>query len=613
MDRTCFAILFLGLALFSAERAPAADKAVDKDLPYSFVVVDIVPEDVGTAVDYCKSHGVAEMGILGEIVSELSAGEFSEFDLTQPVRFEMCVSSAGNAIQLVAFAGTKQTVTTLTSEDLSVVPDCNGLFRGPDEDEDSQSFFVRFDKDRCYLAVGEGDMTIDVADRLLTRLKREDKHNPRFQWSISSRPCEINPPMRKLWLKALTRSTSVQLQQRDDEDDLSYQLRSFWGKTRLAMMNTFAADCEFVEAGFAVDPDEEHGTMEFTIRARENSTLDRWMTKTGKASSPFAGMLQGEDRTGLALSFELGETQKESLKALTAAATDGLIQSDLPSNEADALSQMIDEQIKHGEFHAYVQFEGTDSSSPFSSLSGGISLKNSQAIVPVLNHVATMISRAEPSLQVGHAEDNQPAVHLINASFGTSEKSTLAFTANSHGIWFALGEETRAREKSLDARERLLSLIADVQQSRQSRERGYLLQSFVSQQDWSSISRALQLDSSGTETRVETYMVVVTNADGTTRTEQRSRTVQTQTTGGFKKSTAAEVTDGDKAGTTIQQVAATEEEKPNKKKYGGQIRLSTESVKNGLRIRGKFEQSAIAGLFIFPGLIGVVFEQIGME
>jgi hypothetical protein len=647
MDRSWCAFFVFGLVLLPhTTGTSAADNPADKDLPYSICAIQVIPSEVQAAVEYCKSLGGQQStGMLGQIVESIAEDDsFSKLDLTQPFRVEICLDpGTSSAVQLMALNGDGKTIVVEMFEGkVSAVPGFDDLYaisEGEDENKGEGSAFLHSENGRTYIAVGEEGLTAEVADKLLTRLKRDDKHNSRYQWSISSRPCEINPPMRKLLLKQLTQVTSVQLQQRNDEDDVDYQLRSLWGKTKLAILNTFAADCEYFEAGFNVFPGEGRGTIELTLKARENSTLARWMTKTSKASSPFSGMLQDESHTAVALSLVLGETQKESIKSLIAATNTYLVDShQLPANSAAAFAKMIHEQVKRGQAHAYLQMDRFHPAVPFDSFSGGFSLKNGDAIVPVLTHVMNIIARDNPTVLIGEAEGDQPAIHFWNNPFDISEGVTIAITANSNGIWFAFGEEIGTREKyqvvettakgdlrtvegtrvvtvkSTGARERLENLIADTQQARQSRERSFLLETFVSSQVWPALALSSQFDSEP-ETRVETYEVQVPNDDGTMRTEQRQRTVVSKHSGGFKNSASADAPEVADTAAKIQQTSATKEVKNPKdnQPHVGQIRIHTESIKHGLRIHGEFEKSGVAALMLFPEFLGVAIESLGLE
>lgn len=638
MDRTRIAFLTFSLVIctvilsLDTASTTAASKVADKDLPYSMFAVQVVVADVADAVEYCESLSTGKLtGFMGQVVSDV-AEEFESIDKTHPMRIELCLDpKTSSAVQLIAITAEAETLAKTFDIELSDVPGQTNMFElvdGERSENQTDRAYLRTENGRSYMVISESELTPETADRILTRLKRDDKRNSKYQWSISSRPCEIAPSMRKMMLTQLTKATAVQLQQRDGEDDVSYQLRSLWGKTKLQILNTFAADCEYVEAGFKVLPDEGRGTMELTFKARENSTLDRWMTKTGKANSPFAGMLQDEDRTSVALSFELGETQKDSAKKLTAATNSYLEKShNLSASHAKAFSSTMNEQLKRGHAHAILQINQLSLTSPCDSLAGGISLKNGERVAPVLNHVMQIIARGNPAVLIGEANDDQPAVHLWNNPFDISESSTVAITANSNGIWFAFGVESGTRDSNDNAQgasERLAHLIQDVKQSRQSRERSFLLQTFVSKQVWSTMNLYSQIESKPT-TITETYEVQVTNADGTTSTEERVRTYTTQKNGLVTSTSVAEGTANQVAtpvatekpnanDTKIQQVAAaTDAKNVANRPYAGQFRLYTESIKNGLRIHGEFEQDSVAAMMLFPEFVGAMAEMVGLE
>ena len=438
-------------------------------------------------------------------------------------------------------------------------------------------------------------------------LAKDIKRSSKYQWSISSAPNTINPPMRDAILQRLRQSVSSALQQRDGEDDAGYQLRRLGGLTALSMLTRFFKDCEQIEVGFIVDPARKRGTVDLAMRAKDGSPMDRWFTKAMRVRSPFSDLLKSDTSNKLALSLNLGEDQIDALSQLVPTVISQLEESGIVKTSGKAFAKAFKKEIQRGQVHFLTQAENNTESSVQDGLSGGIAVKCGGTLAPFLDEVMQFVERMTSGVKRGQPTDGRAAVHILQ---NPNSKVHLAVCGNSQGLWFAQAMSEDEARAIMDG----LLLDLELAKGGQATLVAANIDSNAIKMVFDLMDRAIDIGGSFSENLQSSRAAVSEEVYAAAEYEQLN--IQTESAAPPAASApvasvpAEAVAAASPAQANAVAIAKAKPRKNNRPKFDGRVRVSTLAAKNGIRIRGEFQKDAIVHLMLVPDLVLELLEEI---
>ncbi len=120
---------------------------------------------------------------------------------------------------------------------------------------------------------------------------------------------------RHLGWNALNTAAGAELQQRDDEDSLSYAARRSFGDAGLALVRSAIFDTERVSAWFRFSEDQNPVRSEFRIAARRNSDLGKTLKDIASAERRFAPVLNDNAAATFYGAIHLPDLWKNAIEA----------------------------------------------------------------------------------------------------------------------------------------------------------------------------------------------------------------------------------------------------------------------------------------------------------
>lgn len=293
--------------------------------------------------------------------------------------------------------------------------------------------------------------------------------------------------IRQLGWSMLSAAAGSQLQQRDDESDVDYNVRRSSGDAGLAIVQSLLFDVDNADARGSFATREDPAVRgELRMRARSNSPLTRRLVEAS-GNSRFAPILSDDAAATVHLCVRLPEEIPDALRALKTWMTESA-RREYGSADAgmvaaiDSLADIVEGIAEHRTLEVLFKIGWTEASSGV--LYGGVQLTEDQNTLKTLHDVWTRLSGEDPGTDKTLTLENLSGLDVIvirTSDEGDQDiRETLGinvthlYVAHANGcLWFAAGTENahevirmsvaQCSENSRAARTPLVSGRLDIQ------------------------------------------------------------------------------------------------------------------------------------------------------
>jgi len=232
-------------------------------------------------------------------------------------------------------------------------PDADGFAASPDDEE----VMFLFGDETIFLMSIEDHLLTDKRQLLLDAREDFIRNPPRDAFSMSLTPQDIRASLRKPFVDQIVATLSAAVQKRDQEDELQFRAREFWGKSVAKFIDMIANQVESIRYSLNFRSADAGIEITLKVKVRKNSRLDSWLNEQSRGRSGVVRYLHPAATCSGMINIALPEVWKETWPPLAAAAADALHDAGLISSSAAyEMSSTVSNIVAWGRLELLVQF-----------------------------------------------------------------------------------------------------------------------------------------------------------------------------------------------------------------------------------------------------------------